>query len=295
MNLQQAIKEIALPNKKRLPKEALIWAKDNWTEFSSTIVPLFDKVTNQQKLTDEEAELVFFGVYLLTEVKDYSRADLFFSMVDQNDDCGSYLESVFGDAITGNFSTFFYILSNGEQKLIQNLLISHKAGTYIKCTALNALFALYETGKISTTAIDEIIPKAIIQAVFLNQTSFLGDLCHSLIRYGFPQYHAEFKNLLADNKLDEMYVNPSDVTNWMLKKQYETELERGIIKSDFNTIDELSTWAGFQEKETKTISSHDIYSNTLDEYSIPYVADIKIGRNDPCPCGSGKKYKKCCM
>lgn len=23
--------------------------------------------------------------------------------------------------------------------------------------------------------------------------------------------------------------------------------------------------------------------------------DKKIGRNDPCPCGSGKKYKKCCM
>jgi uncharacterized protein YecA (UPF0149 family) len=22
--------------------------------------------------------------------------------------------------------------------------------------------------------------------------------------------------------------------------------------------------------------------------------DKKIGRNDPCPCGSGKKYKKCC-
>jgi len=21
----------------------------------------------------------------------------------------------------------------------------------------------------------------------------------------------------------------------------------------------------------------------------------KIGRNDPCPCGSGKKYKKCCL
>jgi preprotein translocase subunit SecA len=22
--------------------------------------------------------------------------------------------------------------------------------------------------------------------------------------------------------------------------------------------------------------------------------DQKAGRNDPCPCGSGKKYKKCC-
>ncbi len=26
----------------------------------------------------------------------------------------------------------------------------------------------------------------------------------------------------------------------------------------------------------------------------PLIAAQKIGRNDPCPCGSGKKYKKCC-
>jgi uncharacterized protein YecA (UPF0149 family) len=25
----------------------------------------------------------------------------------------------------------------------------------------------------------------------------------------------------------------------------------------------------------------------------PVVAGAKVGRNDPCPCGSGKKYKKC--
>jgi len=25
------------------------------------------------------------------------------------------------------------------------------------------------------------------------------------------------------------------------------------------------------------------------------LAGAKIGRNDPCPCGSGKKYKKCCL
>jgi SWIM/SEC-C metal-binding protein len=26
----------------------------------------------------------------------------------------------------------------------------------------------------------------------------------------------------------------------------------------------------------------------------PRIAESKVGRNDPCPCGSGKKYKKCC-
>ena len=26
----------------------------------------------------------------------------------------------------------------------------------------------------------------------------------------------------------------------------------------------------------------------------PFASTRKIGRNDPCPCGSGKKYKRCC-
>ena len=31
-----------------------------------------------------------------------------------------------------------------------------------------------------------------------------------------------------------------------------------------------------------------------DEDTSKPVTSVKIGRNDPCPCGSGKKYKKCC-
>ena len=27
----------------------------------------------------------------------------------------------------------------------------------------------------------------------------------------------------------------------------------------------------------------------------PTARRVKVGRNDPCPCGSGKKYKKCCL
>lgn len=27
----------------------------------------------------------------------------------------------------------------------------------------------------------------------------------------------------------------------------------------------------------------------------PIVKDYHVRRNDPCPCGSGKKYKKCCL
>jgi uncharacterized protein len=29
--------------------------------------------------------------------------------------------------------------------------------------------------------------------------------------------------------------------------------------------------------------------------AVPAIPQAKTGRNDPCPCGSGRKYKKCCM
>jgi len=34
----------------------------------------------------------------------------------------------------------------------------------------------------------------------------------------------------------------------------------------------------------------------FDAHALPYLRPApKVGRNDPCPCGSGKKYKKCCL
>ena len=44
---------------------------------------------------------------------------------------------------------------------------------------------------------------------------------------------------------------------------------------------------------TKTAAVHG-QNNKEEQKQQPVRNDIKIGRNDPCPCGSGKKYKSCC-
>ncbi len=51
---------------------------------------------------------------------------------------------------------------------------------------------------------------------------------------------------------------------------------------------ELEEWEDiFDEEKRKEIRKEYMKSKTV-------VKGEKIGRNDPCPCGSGKKYKKCC-
>lgn len=47
------------------------------------------------------------------------------------------------------------------------------------------------------------------------------------------------------------------------------------------------------ERREKTYNMSYSHSET-GEKSQPIRKQKKIGRNDPCPCGSGKKYKKCC-
>ena len=42
-------------------------------------------------------------------------------------------------------------------------------------------------------------------------------------------------------------------------------------------------------------SAHTTNSFAKPKPKKPIVKKKKIGRNDPCPCGSGKKYKKCCL
>ena len=44
------------------------------------------------------------------------------------------------------------------------------------------------------------------------------------------------------------------------------------------------------------------YVKTREEHPHPEIQEVapihkttKVGRNDPCPCGSGKKYKRCCL
>jgi hypothetical protein len=47
-------------------------------------------------------------------------------------------------------------------------------------------------------------------------------------------------------------------------------------------------------EETSTDALDDADLSTMSAPATAPKASVKVGRNDPCPCGSGKKYKKCC-
>ena len=49
-----------------------------------------------------------------------------------------------------------------------------------------------------------------------------------------------------------------------------------------------------QRKKEKELAALQFAGGEASSNGKTVVRGAKVGRNDPCPCGSGKKYKKCC-
>lgn len=64
-----------------------------------------------------------------------------------------------------------------------------------------------------------------------------------------------------------------------------------------SAIDEMSWWHCYSEEYHAEKRSQTVQNVLNMAPQKPLLDDpwTKVGRNDPCPCGSGKKFKKCCL
>lgn len=78
----------------------------------------------------------------------------------------------------------------------------------------------------------------------------------------------------------------------------ETEVKSTIVweKLYYNMLNAKADWLYNIEAwdDILTVDERKEIKKEFNKANI-VVNDNKIGRNDPCPCGSGKKYKKCCI
>jgi len=80
-----------------------------------------------------------------------------------------------------------------------------------------------------------------------------------------------------------------------LSEESEIEVEFDFEKLLWNMHDAKADWL-YGMNEWSNIFDDEKRKEIKKDFnrSKIVVREQKIGRNDPCPCGSGKKYKKCC-
>ena len=100
-----------------------------------------------------------------------------------------------------------------------------------------------------------------------------------------------------------VFVGFLDGINTSLKKEISLERlkEGSAVKLDiefeklyFNMLEAKAPWLFKLDEWDGVLPEEKRKEITKDWRLSKQAVSHKVGRNDPCPCGSGKKYKKCC-
>ena len=79
-----------------------------------------------------------------------------------------------------------------------------------------------------------------------------------------------------------------------LKLLYLVQFDFSAPEEELEAAEKMLEELAIDEDELISNEYQELPQDTTDAQNTPYVAPHKPKRNDPCPCGSGKKYKNCC-
>ena len=91
-------------------------------------------------------------------------------------------------------------------------------------------------------------------------------------------------SLITPNPIETMDADTKVSLGFDAKKLY-----MNMVDAEADWLYNLPMWDEIFDAETK----HKLYLEQKKSGTV--IVGKKVGRNDPCPCGSGKKYKNCCM
>ncbi|NOQ92327.1 MAG: DUF1186 domain-containing protein [Flavobacteriaceae bacterium] len=281
-----------------LPRETLIRDLELILKDSIDRYAYFDDKFGDHEITEDGLEFVNHSLFLLGELESSGSINSVLHILRQEEE---YYELFFGDLLTETIWEPFYKIANNQLDILREFMYEPGIYTYAK----------------------SIIPD-IVEQVFIYQ-----DRREEVIDWYEDVLSFYFKSSLDDNVIDSDVIAfvISGITDLkikkllpIIKKLFDRKIVSTGICGSFSDIEKdinskrksrnkrelLTIFDRYEQtnaifEKNKEQSGSDFFDSPYEkdeyEYKPPMtiVKDKKVGRNEPCPCGSGKKYKKCCI
>jgi hypothetical protein len=288
-----------------LPTAAIESSIEHWDAVSPRYISKLRAFASGAKLSESDRDALFFVIHMCAEKKD-SRAYAPLCEILARD---YEVEEWLGDAHLRTLPQVLISLYDGDPEPLKRVVEAKSAHDWSRVGALQALAFVVRTKAAMTDdemraylrdfgakhVDDEALDVAEAWAVMIAALGFetlKADVARAMSKgYIEPDFY-DIKEFHADLQLARS--TPEGLAVFQ-----ETGL--GPFES---TIATLSEWEwgeetdfGADEFGDELLGDDDDNSpSTAVDPGVPVINPLRdIGRNDPCPCGSGKKFKKCCL
>jgi hypothetical protein len=275
---------------------------------------------------DHDMGTTLFAVHLLAEFQAKEALPAIFDSLSLTTD--ELWDYMYGDGLFEAMPGIVNRLIGDEPEFYDQKIRDPQTPTALKICLLQALRYVVARKVLSVETYGSWLRDYLELAIPSENVEVVTEIVGDILDTENPDYIPIVRSAFEKELVNEDFVRLEDAEKELRKRSISIWKRLPDPKEDYSdTVAELSTWAWFTEPRRPSRAEsapspsldfiralgnmvnpfarpavldeffEDDFYDDESEYKLPELlnTDQKVGRNDPCPCGSGKKYKVCCL
>jgi hypothetical protein len=286
-----------LTNAAGLPKEALKAATAQREEMLPLFIEEIEAFLALKPAAREKPTPLFFIFHLLGEWREKAANRPLARLLRLPH---REVDRIFGDGITTTSHRVMAAVFDGDPEPLHDIILDPTADEFIRAGMCETLAMVTMCGELDRALAGRFLRDAFIEMRPQAQNYVWVGWQSAIAMLGMSDL-----TILVKKAFDRGFID-SHILGF---DHFEEDLRRGIECPDEprrlddrdctlfgDTIEELSGWYCFSEQyradQEQWRRQAEVNRARSQRLENPFKG---VGRNDPCPCGSGKKFKKCCL
>jgi Protein of unknown function (DUF1186)/SEC-C motif len=280
------------------PLEALESADAHRAVLIHPLLQLADRcVTDPDSASEEDAQVFCYALYLMAKWRETRAYPLVVQWLSLPESASTRLS---GDVLTQDGARILAAVSDRDLEPIKRLVLNRDADEFSRGVAIAALALLTVWAEIPRDGIVDYFAWLAREGLEREPSYAWSALATESADIQALAVFPELRRAYDEGLIDPQNIGPLELNDVETSPRGDF-LER--LKDRYPPIDDVAaaTWwwarfgrstSGASAEERATLAAVGEFDD--DRKVVPYRAPVKVGRNEPCPCGSGKKFKKCC-
>lgn len=298
MTIPEILKELE-PYTGRFPMDAMRAAVEQREAITPELLRWVEVIADNpaEAAKRKDYMLPVFSLYLLAQFREKAAYPLLVKIVSAP---GETPFDLFGDTITEGLRQILASVYDGNPAPLHGLVESEQVNDFVRSAALNTFLVLEHTDQMPRETVLEYF-RSLFHGKLPRTPSYAwSSLVCVVADLPAPELLAEVRQAYSENLIDESVADLEGIEQDMAAPKPWRRDRQHLIT---DAIAEMEGWACFHPCDSVSTEPPKAQPpaslpplRVPADYvpSKPFIREPKIGRNDPCPCRSGKKFKKCC-